>query len=129
MKHNKPMQGALVILASVMIVYPAQQFVSAKSQPTSNNTTVDPTEGAYYKKGCNNCHGNVGQGSRSGKRLAEPVLPEPVFKAIVRRPYGIMPAYSSKILSDDELDEIYQYLQSLSSPKSDDIKLLQRENR
>jgi len=93
-------------------------------------TSDDETRGEkiYAKKGCNYCHSNVGQGSSSGKRLASPVLPKEQFFAIVRRPYGIMPAYSPEVLSDQELGDIYQYLKSLESPKVEDIDLLQRES-
>jgi len=37
-----------------------------------------------------------------------------------------MPAYSPKVLSDSELADIYQYLESLKSPKAEDIPQLQR---
>jgi len=80
----------------------------------------------YFRKGCHVCHSGVGQGGRSGKRLIEPILPKEDFYAIVRRPYGIMPAYSPRFLSDSDLTEIYEYLEAQESPKVEDIPELQK---
>jgi len=129
MNQITPLRCAVgLFLASLFFLTSAQQNVSANSQGVSNTAATESNGNMYIKKGCHNCHGNVGQGSSSGKRLAEPVLEERQFYAIVRRPYGIMPAYAPEVLSDRELKEIYQYLQSLQSPELKDIELLQREN-
>jgi len=80
----------------------------------------------YFRKGCHVCHSGIGQGGRSGKRLIEPILPKEDFYAIVRRPYGIMPAYSPRFLSDSDLAEIYEFLEAQKSPKVEDIPQLQQ---
>jgi len=122
-----------------MISYPSLHIISAYSQSTEDesfNTTLNPSktaladtnlsENMYFQKGCHFCHSNVGQGARSGKRIVEPLLPKDDFFAVIRRPYGKMPAYSPKVLSDSELAEIYNYLASLNSHEVEDIPLLKR---
>src|SRR5215813_108672 len=81
----------------------------------------------FSKIGCFQCHGYAGQGGRAGARI----IPTP-FKAqdlirYVRRPPGEMPAYTEKVVSDRELEDIYAYMRSFPAPKPvKDIPLLNR---
>ena len=76
----------------------------------------------YIQKGCYACHGYEGQGGIiSGPKLAPNPLPVDVFIMRVRRPIADMPAYSSKVLKDDELSDIYRYLQTIPLPPQLDI--------
>ena len=72
--------------------------------------------------------GNAGQGSlptSGGKVIARTQLPLDAFKSFVRTTNGAMPPYRQAILADEELDDIYAYLQSLPPPKTvSDIPLL-----
>ena len=71
----------------------------------------------YIQKGCYSCHGYEGQGGIiSGPKLAPNPLPVEIFVMRVRRPVADMPAYSTKVLKDEELLEIYQYLQTIPLP-------------
>ena len=71
----------------------------------------------YIQKGCYACHGYEGQGGIiSGPKLAPNPLPAEVFIMRVRRPIADMPAYSSKVLKDEELLDIYRYLQTIPLP-------------
>ncbi len=74
---------------------------------------------AMVKHGCFQCHGYVGQGSiatSSGRVLYDTALPLEAFKSFVRTTNGNMPPYSEKILSDQDLEDIYAYLESLPKP-------------
>ena len=83
---------------------------------------------AFIQHGCWQCHDFNGQGSiaTSGVRvIARTALPLDAFKSFVRNTNGQMPPYRAAVLSDDALDDIYAYLQSLPQPKpADDIPLL-----
>ena len=72
----------------------------------------------YVEMGCWQCHGFQGQGGDGddGPALAPDVLPYEAFVNQVRRPYGVMPAYSPAILGDDRLRRIHDYLESLPAP-------------
>jgi mono/diheme cytochrome c family protein len=83
---------------------------------------------AYVQHGCWQCHGTAGQGSlptSGGKVIARTPLPLDAFKSFVRTANGAMPPYRQAVLADEELDDIYAYLQSLPPPKAvSDIPLL-----
>ena len=71
----------------------------------------------YMRVGCFQCHGRQGQGGVAGLKLAPDPLPYDALVNFVRTSSGQMPPYSAKILSDDELSDIYAYLQSVPKPR------------
>lgn len=71
----------------------------------------------YEKDGCYECHGYAGQGGSSGPRIAATSLNLPAVLRYVRRPFGAMPAFTTKVLSDQELTDIYAYLKALVPAK------------
>ena len=76
--------------------------------------------------GCWECHGFKGQGG-VGPKLAPGPVAEGAFKSFVRTTSGDMPAFTAKVLSDADLDDIYAYLQSIPpSPDPKTIPLLQQ---
>jgi mono/diheme cytochrome c family protein len=83
---------------------------------------------AFIQNGCWQCHDFNGQGSvatSNGKVIARTQLPLDAFISFVRTTNGQMPPYRAPVLSDDNLGDIYAYLQSLPEPKAvSDIPLL-----
>ena len=71
----------------------------------------------FVKDGCYECHGYAGQGGRDGARLAQTTMPQASFVRYVRRPSGAMPAFTQKVLSDQELSDVYAFLKSLPAAK------------
>jgi ubiquinol-cytochrome c reductase cytochrome c subunit len=82
----------------------------------------DPGSGKalFTKIGCFQCHGYVGQGGVAGARIALPAFPVQFLIQYVRRPTGEMPAYAEKVVSDQDLTDIYAYLKSV--PPAKDVK-------
>lgn len=81
----------------------------------------------YTSFGCYECHGLQGQGSvqTGGTRLGPPQNPFSGFVAYVRQPAGQMPPYTSKAVSNDQLADIYAFLQSFpQATPSKNIPLL-----
>ena len=79
----------------------------------------DPVKGKanFERVGCWQCHGREGQGGREGPRIAAPVpLAYPALSGFVRTTSGDMPPYTEKVLSNQELTDIYAYLQSIPTP-------------
>ena len=74
----------------------------------------------FLKNGCWQCHGEWGQGGVAGRTLAPNPIPFDTLKTFVRTTNRAMPPYREQILSDDDLGEIYAYLQSI--PKTPDPK-------
>jgi ubiquinol-cytochrome c reductase cytochrome c subunit len=80
----------------------------------------------FVRDGCYQCHGYAGQGSIAGARLAPPVLNAQGMAKYIRRPAGGMPAFTDKVVSDQDVADIYAYLKTIPAPKPvKDIPLLQ----
>lgn len=74
--------------------------------------------------GCYQCHGHDAHGG-AGARLAPNPIPFAAFSKYVRQPTGEMPPYTSKVVSDRELADIYAFLQSVPpAPPAKSIPLL-----
>ena len=97
-------------------------MAAAQSAPSGNAETGKKL---FLKHTCYYCHGTTGQGSRDGARIAQTALNLQGVVRYVRKPTGGMPAFTEKILSDQELTDIYAYLKSLPTAKpAKDIPLL-----
>ncbi len=73
----------------------------------------------YVDFGCYQCHGFEGQGSSASPpvpRIAPTLYPFEAFAAFVRTPPRLMPAYSPNVLSNAQLEEIYDYMRSIPEP-------------
>jgi ubiquinol-cytochrome c reductase cytochrome c subunit len=70
----------------------------------------------YEDYGCYQCHGHLGQGGAAGARIAPHPIPFPAFSKYVRQPTGQMPPYTAKVASDQDLADIYAFLQTIPSP-------------
>jgi ubiquinol-cytochrome c reductase cytochrome c subunit len=71
----------------------------------------------YIKYGCYQCHGTEAQGGGyTGPRLAPPADTLAVLLSQVRNPINEMPPFTTKVLSEDELLNIYAFLQSIPPP-------------
>lgn len=77
----------------------------------------------YLRFGCYACHGYAGHGG-GGPRLVPSRLPASAFIAFVRNP-PTMPPYSSRLLSDAQLADVWAYVKTLpESPPARSIPLL-----
>jgi mono/diheme cytochrome c family protein len=98
---------------------------AAAAQSAAPAGNVEKGKQTFMKQNCYYCHGTAGQGGRDGARIAQTALNLQGVIRYVRKPAGGMPAFTEKILSDQELADIYAYLKSLPAAKaSKDIPLL-----
>jgi mono/diheme cytochrome c family protein len=106
----------------------AVSFVGTNMAAVAVAADADKGKIAFTQHGCWQCHGFEGQGSvatSNGRVIARTQLPLDAFKAFVRTTNGPMPPFREAVLSDQELDDIYAYLQSRPQPKAaSDIPLL-----
>ena len=119
------------LVSSMKVKLAALALAAAAGFAGANNAAAaDAEKGniAFTKNGCWQCHGFEGQGSvatSNGRVLARTQLPLDAFKAFVRTTNGAMPPFRPAVLSDEDLDNIYAYLQSRPQPKAvSDIPLL-----
>ena len=109
----------LVVAASAIASGAAGDVQAPDSASAANGKRL------FEKVGCYECHGYAAQGGRDGARLAATSMNAQSFTRYIRRPFGAMPAYTTKVLSDQELADIYAYVRGLPAAKpSKDIPLL-----
>jgi len=72
---------------------------------------------AFVQHGCWQCHGFQGQGASTGPRLAPEPIAFEAFTAFVRTTDRAMPPYSEAVLPNEDLADIYAYLQSVPKGK------------
>ena len=92
-------------------------IVSASAQPafSAGPGNVDNGKKIFASYGCYECHGYQGQGSKQTgtPRMGPPAISVAAFAAYVRQPTGDMPPYTSKVVSDSDMADIYAFLQSI----------------
>jgi len=121
-----PAIGAILLLAA-----PAPRAQNAVQSGEKNEATpagnAETGKKIFIKDGCYECHGREGQGAAqaSGPRIGPPQRFIRPFIKYVRQPTGQMPPFTTEVISDQELADIYAYLQSRPRPESSkDIPLL-----
>jgi mono/diheme cytochrome c family protein len=118
--------GAILLLASPVLraQNTAPQSEKNEAAPAGNAETGKKI---FTKDGCYECHGREGQGAAqaTGPRIGPPQRLIRPFINYVRQPTGQMPPFTRAVISDQELADIYAYLQSRPRPApSKDIPLL-----
>jgi len=114
---------ALAATAGVLILEHSSVVAQERAaQPALESTApagnVDSGKKLFVSAGCALCHNGEGQGGGPGPRLA----PNPnmlAFKVFVQRarvPVNSMPPYTTKVLSDQQLADIYAFLQTIPKP-------------
>jgi mono/diheme cytochrome c family protein len=107
----------------ILVLFIALPVVAAAQNAQTGN--AETGKRLFMKNNCYYCHGTSGQGSRDGARIAQTALNLQGLMRYVRKPTGQMPGYTEKILTDQELTDIYAYLKSLPAAKAPkDIPLL-----
>ena len=84
----------------------------AAQTPAGNAANGKKIFDAY---GCYQCHDHDAKGG-AGARLAPNPIPFAAFTRYVRNPRGEMPPYTNRVVKDQELADIYAFLQSIPAP-------------
>jgi mono/diheme cytochrome c family protein len=110
------------------VIFLAVVSASVAGQGAAEAASAEKGKTAFVQHGCWQCHDFAGEGSiatSNGRVIARTALPLDAFMSFVRTTNGQMPPYRPAVLTDDELGDIYAYLQSLPAPKAvSDIPLL-----
>jgi len=112
---NHKLLAQMVLVTGLSGAFLHGNLVSAQDETLDfhgiiNESNHPPGYVDYVKHGCWQCHGFQGS---AGREIVAPLMPYEVFATQVRKPYGVMPAYSVNVLSDEQLKRIYGYLQQL----------------
>lgn len=118
-----PAQPASAVQGQTASVQPASapQGQAAPTQPPAAASTPagNAEEGRklFTSYGCYQCHGYEAQGSTAtGPRLGPRPIPFAALSRYVRKPTGQMPPFTTRVVSDAELANIYAFLQARPVP-------------
>ena len=106
----------LFLLAAIVFSVAAAQT----SQPAAKGSAAPAGNAQNGKRvfesyGCYQCHGHDAHGG-AGARLAPNPIAFERFSRYVRKPTGDMPPYTAKVVSDQELADIYAFLGTIPAP-------------
>ena len=131
--HNSSVRSLTpaAIVAVLLLAVPAARTQNAAQKGEKSEAVpagnAETGKKIFTKAGCYECHGREGQGAAqaSGPRIGPSQRLIRPFIKYVRQPTGQMPPYTSAVISDQELADIYAYLQSrpMATP-SKEIPLL-----
>jgi len=114
---------ALTLVAALTIAVRARAQVQTPPPAPRPSATASSAGNAENGKklftsvGCYQCHGREAQGSTAtGPRLGPRPIAFAALSKYVRAPTGQMPPYTSKVISDAELADIYAFLQARPQP-------------
>ena len=106
----------IAAVASASILVRSQTSAAPRGGGNSQNGKK-----VFEKLGCFRCHGSAGEGMlQTGKESAPPKvasthLSPQEFVRFVRAPKGQMPPFSPAQVTDDELSNVYAFLQTVAS--------------
>ena len=106
--------------AALILAAPGTRAQTSRAAPNADSAPAGNARNGqriYTNYGCYECHGREGQGSSTtGPRIGPSPISFPAFIRYARQPTGQMPPYTSKVVSDSELADMYAFLQSLPQP-------------
>ena len=111
-----------VLIAASVLAAQAPGAAPAAGTPAASNPQAAPAGNVgngkkiFSSYGCYQCHGYEAHGGQAGPRLAPRPIAFATFSRYVRRPTGQMPPYTAKIVSDQELADIYAFLLTIPAP-------------
>ena len=108
----------LITLASALVFGPTRARAtqaSSSSEATAGNAENGKRD--FVKFGCYECHGREAQGAYgTAPRIGPNPIPFAAFSSYVHKPTREMPPYTSKVLSDQELADIYAFVLTRPRP-------------
>jgi mono/diheme cytochrome c family protein len=116
----------IVMLGMSLVAIAALSSDPAAAQnqavPPAETSTAAPVGSAtkgkalYGRIGCYQCHSEQGQGGTQGPRLGPRPISFRAFLRYLRSPTGEMPPYKEKVMSDQDVADVYAFLQALPPP-------------
>jgi len=105
---------AVVLCVLAAVGTPRRAAAQTPSPQAATNHNAENGKRLFERDGCYQCHGYAGQGGRDGARVAATAMTVSAFARYVRQPFGAMPAFTEKVVSDSELADIYEFLKSFA---------------
>jgi mono/diheme cytochrome c family protein len=112
MTRNKRIAAAVFGVAALC----TGAFAAAQAQDASPSGDAAKGKKIFLTIGCFTCHGRSGQGGAyngPAPILAHTMLPFDGFKGQIRNPADDMPAFPPAVLSDQDIADIYAFVETL----------------
>jgi ubiquinol-cytochrome c reductase cytochrome c subunit len=108
-------------MKSALVAFVLVAVVSAQAPPPQSNAApagnAEAGKKLFVSYGCYQCHGYEAQGSNAtGPRLGPRPIAFAAFSRYVRQPTGQMPPYTTRVVSDADLTNIYAFISSRPAP-------------
>jgi ubiquinol-cytochrome c reductase cytochrome c subunit len=112
--------GALAFAAPTQLARPEAAAAAPLAQDAARGQHL------YTLYGCYQCHGFVGQGAgATGPRIAPNPMAYNRFEQQIYEPRDLMPRYPREFVSEQDVADMYAYLQSIPpAPDPAEIPLL-----
>lgn len=96
----------------------ASAFAFAQNASKAPAGNAEHGKKIFNDYGCYQCHGREAQGGlgTGAPRLGPKPIAFVAFSRYVRQPGGQMPPYTAKVVSDQDLADIYAFLESRPQP-------------
>jgi mono/diheme cytochrome c family protein len=121
MRHSLLM---MVIAAASAISLSAQTPAAPAAKAPAGN--ADNGKKIFTSYGCYQCHNYAANGGGAGPRLAPNPIAFAAFLRQIRKPSNEMPPYTAKVVSDQDVADIYAFLQTVPpAPTAGSIPILQ----
>ena len=111
------------VVATMALLCTANAATQVSTRPSKEHSETGNERAAngkrlFVKYGCYECHGFEGQGGgTAGPRIGPNPIPLSALIGYLRAPAGTMPPYTDKVVSDKELADIHEFLESLPQPQ------------
>lgn len=119
----------MLLTAAASIALRSESLAQTATSPSRTAALVPNAENGkdvYLRYSCYACHGYAGHGG-AASRLVPMRLSLSAFSAFVRKPAS-MPAYTAKVLSEQQLADVWAYVKTLpESPPARAIGLLNQQ--
>ena len=121
----------LVLLTAAGSITLGSESLAQTATPPSRTTAIgagnaENGKDVYLKYSCYACHGYAGHGG-AASRLVPMRLSLSAFSSFVRKPAS-MPPYTAKVLSEEQLADVWAYVRTLpESPPARTIGLLNQQ--
>ena len=113
----KPAVFGLWALGFGLIASAVSAQAPATTQPAAPAGNAEQGKKLYVSYGCYQCHGYEAQGSNAtGPRLGPRPIAFAAFSRYVRQPTGQMPPYTTKVVSDADMADIYAFVSARPAP-------------
>src|SRR6185503_3109602 len=104
-KRRSVVMRLLLFLTATLMT----SMLSAQT-PAAPRGSAENGKKLFTAYGCYQCHNYTAAGGGAGPRLAPRPIPFPAFTKAIREPRDEMAPYTAKILTDQDLADIYAFL-------------------